>query len=222
MGGTLRAIHATPLAIGGTADYVHLLVGPQAIHRLADVLREVKGASSRFCGKRQAQPRAIRRPSGARWIWAAALRGRRCAGPRLPSAASPGRGRRRASTWPRAPRWRSANPRQPSSVLPGRGGSTRHEQHRRLGLEQRSDGDHGGRSVAFPRERTKRVGLKLLPVSAHYRAVEDRSRDARSKRDQVILVDSPSLCDNPGEGTLGAARWARHRVGIRPVERGHE
>jgi len=48
LGGALHAIQAMPLAIGGTADHVHLLVGLRATHRLAEVLREIKGASSRW------------------------------------------------------------------------------------------------------------------------------------------------------------------------------
>jgi len=48
LGGTVRTIDAMPLAVGGTADHVHLLVGLRATHRVADVLREVKGASSRW------------------------------------------------------------------------------------------------------------------------------------------------------------------------------
>ncbi len=48
MGGAARAIGATPLAIGGTVDHVHLLVGLRATHRMADLLRELKGASSRW------------------------------------------------------------------------------------------------------------------------------------------------------------------------------
>jgi len=35
-------------AVGGTEDHVHLLVGLRATHCLADVLRELKTASSRW------------------------------------------------------------------------------------------------------------------------------------------------------------------------------
>lgn len=33
-------------AVGGTGDHVHVLVGLKAIHRLADVMRELKSESS--------------------------------------------------------------------------------------------------------------------------------------------------------------------------------
>ena len=48
MGGVLRELGAVPLAVGGTADHVHLLVGLRATHRLADVVRDVKHASSQW------------------------------------------------------------------------------------------------------------------------------------------------------------------------------
>jgi len=46
LGGTIAGLDAFPEKIGGTADHVHLLVGLKATHCLADVLREVKKASS--------------------------------------------------------------------------------------------------------------------------------------------------------------------------------
>ena len=46
LGGTLRGLAGFPDTIGGIADHVHLLVGLQATHCLADVLRELKKASS--------------------------------------------------------------------------------------------------------------------------------------------------------------------------------
>jgi len=48
MGGTLVGLGARPQCIGGTGDHVHLLVGLKATHCLADVLRELKKASSIF------------------------------------------------------------------------------------------------------------------------------------------------------------------------------
>jgi REP-associated tyrosine transposase len=50
LGGALRGIEVVPLAIGGTADHVHLLLGLKATHRLADVMREVKRGSSALRG----------------------------------------------------------------------------------------------------------------------------------------------------------------------------
>jgi putative transposase len=48
LGGCLRTIGAIPIAIGGTADHVHLLIGLRATHRLADVVKEIKVASSKW------------------------------------------------------------------------------------------------------------------------------------------------------------------------------
>ncbi len=46
MGGTIRGLGGVAEGIGGMADHVHLLVGLKATHCLADVLRELKKASS--------------------------------------------------------------------------------------------------------------------------------------------------------------------------------
>jgi putative transposase len=48
LGGTLNRINAVPEAIGGTDDHVHLLVGLRATHCLADVLQDIKSASSKW------------------------------------------------------------------------------------------------------------------------------------------------------------------------------
>ena len=48
MGGILKDMGAVPQAIGGVADHVHLLVGPQATHCLADVMRDLKRGSSEW------------------------------------------------------------------------------------------------------------------------------------------------------------------------------
>ena len=48
LGGIIRSIGAVPGAIGGVGDHVHLLVGLRATHRLADVLRDLKSASSEW------------------------------------------------------------------------------------------------------------------------------------------------------------------------------
>jgi Transposase IS200 like len=50
LGGALRGVEVVPVAIGGTADHVHLLLGLKATHRLADVMREVKRGSSALRG----------------------------------------------------------------------------------------------------------------------------------------------------------------------------
>ena len=44
LGGTSRGLEAVPLAIGGVADHVHLLIGLRATHRLSDFVRELKKA----------------------------------------------------------------------------------------------------------------------------------------------------------------------------------
>ena len=46
MGGTISGLGGVPEQIGGIADHVHLLIGLKATHCLADVLRELKKASS--------------------------------------------------------------------------------------------------------------------------------------------------------------------------------
>ena len=46
LGGTISGLGGFPQRIGGVADHVHLLVGLKATHCLADVLRELKKASS--------------------------------------------------------------------------------------------------------------------------------------------------------------------------------
>jgi REP element-mobilizing transposase RayT len=46
LGGCVKALNGVPLAIGGMADHVHLLVSLTPTHTLADVLRDVKRQSS--------------------------------------------------------------------------------------------------------------------------------------------------------------------------------
>jgi len=46
LGGTISGLGGQPQGVGGMADHVHLLIGLKATHCLADVLRELKKASS--------------------------------------------------------------------------------------------------------------------------------------------------------------------------------
>ena len=46
LGGTTRGLGGFPEGVGGVVDHVHLLVGLKATHCLADVMRELKKASS--------------------------------------------------------------------------------------------------------------------------------------------------------------------------------
>ncbi len=46
LGGAIRGMGGFPEGIGGTSDHVHLLVGLKATHAIADVVRELKKASS--------------------------------------------------------------------------------------------------------------------------------------------------------------------------------
>jgi len=48
LGGIVKNLTGIPEKIGGVSDHVHLLVGLNATHRLADVLREIKSVSSRW------------------------------------------------------------------------------------------------------------------------------------------------------------------------------
>lgn len=46
LGGTIKGLGGHPLSIGGAADHVHLLVRLRSDHRVSDVLRDLKKASS--------------------------------------------------------------------------------------------------------------------------------------------------------------------------------
>lgn len=46
LGGIIKNMKGTPLAIGGIEDHVHLLVGLKPTHCLSDVMREMKSSSS--------------------------------------------------------------------------------------------------------------------------------------------------------------------------------
>ncbi|HEX7862379.1 MAG TPA: IS200/IS605 family transposase [Verrucomicrobiae bacterium] len=48
LGGAVRSLGGVPLAIGGTGDHVHLLISLSGTHRLAEVVRDVKTASSKW------------------------------------------------------------------------------------------------------------------------------------------------------------------------------
>jgi putative transposase len=55
LGGISRGLEGVPLAIGGVADHVHLLVGLRATHRLSDFVRELKKASASWA-RQQGDP----------------------------------------------------------------------------------------------------------------------------------------------------------------------
>ena len=48
LGGVIREMDGVAEAVGGMADHVHLLIGLKATHRLSDVLRDLKRASSEW------------------------------------------------------------------------------------------------------------------------------------------------------------------------------
>jgi REP element-mobilizing transposase RayT len=48
LGGCIRTEGGVALAVGGVADHIHILAGLKATHCLADVLRNIKSASSRW------------------------------------------------------------------------------------------------------------------------------------------------------------------------------
>jgi len=48
LGGTVRGLGGYPEGVGGVADHVHLLVSLKATHGLAEFMRELKKASSRW------------------------------------------------------------------------------------------------------------------------------------------------------------------------------
>jgi putative transposase len=56
LGGVARALGTIPEAVGGVADHAHLLVGLRAIHRLADLLRDLKRESSSWVHETIGEP----------------------------------------------------------------------------------------------------------------------------------------------------------------------
>lgn len=56
LGGCIKTLDAFPEEIGGVGDHVHLLIGLRATHTVADVLREIKTASSRWVHENAALP----------------------------------------------------------------------------------------------------------------------------------------------------------------------
>jgi REP element-mobilizing transposase RayT len=56
LGGAARTCGGIPEAVGGTSDHVHLLLGLKATHRLSDVMRDVKAASSGWVHEVVGQP----------------------------------------------------------------------------------------------------------------------------------------------------------------------
>ena len=48
LGGAIRTAGCVPESIGGTSDHVHLLIGIRATHCLADIMRDIKQASSKW------------------------------------------------------------------------------------------------------------------------------------------------------------------------------
>jgi putative transposase len=51
LGGAIRMADGMPEAVGGVGDHVHVLMGLRATHRLADVVRDIKVASSEWVHK---------------------------------------------------------------------------------------------------------------------------------------------------------------------------
>ncbi len=51
LGGIVKGLEGTPLAIGGIEDHVHLLVGLKSSHRLDYFLRDLKADSSEWIHK---------------------------------------------------------------------------------------------------------------------------------------------------------------------------
>lgn len=52
IGGTVRGLGAVPISIGGTADHIHLLIGIKAVHSVAELVREIKKATSAWASQR--------------------------------------------------------------------------------------------------------------------------------------------------------------------------
>jgi REP element-mobilizing transposase RayT len=56
IGGTLKGLGATPVAIGGTQDHMHLLIGLKTTHSVSDLVRETKKASTSWVRVHQKLP----------------------------------------------------------------------------------------------------------------------------------------------------------------------
>jgi len=56
LGGAVRTAGGVAESVGGTNDHVHLLIGLKATHRLADVLRDIKAASSNWVHQELGRP----------------------------------------------------------------------------------------------------------------------------------------------------------------------
>ena len=52
----MKTVDGIPEEIGGVEDHVHLLLGLRATHCLADVVREIKKASSRWVHEKIGRP----------------------------------------------------------------------------------------------------------------------------------------------------------------------
>jgi REP element-mobilizing transposase RayT len=48
LGGCIKTAGCIPLAIGGTHDHVHILLGFRATHTLAEIVKDIKVASSKW------------------------------------------------------------------------------------------------------------------------------------------------------------------------------
>lgn len=48
VGGVVRGLDGVAHAVGGTGDHLHLVMGLMPVHRLSDVMREVKSESSKW------------------------------------------------------------------------------------------------------------------------------------------------------------------------------
>jgi len=48
LGGALRTLDAVGLAVGGPEDHVHILAGLKPVHRLSDIVRDIKHASCQW------------------------------------------------------------------------------------------------------------------------------------------------------------------------------
>ena len=56
MGGVIREADVVPVAVGGVADHVHLLIGLRATHCLAEIVQDVKKTSSKWVHTEIRQP----------------------------------------------------------------------------------------------------------------------------------------------------------------------
>jgi len=56
MGGILKGEGGVPLEIGGMSDHIHMLIKLRPVHALSEIMRKVKGSSSKWINDKKQLP----------------------------------------------------------------------------------------------------------------------------------------------------------------------